>query len=314
MRPAISIGRILLAIVAAAGCGQRDAGPSAEGRAGQAPPPVGCPVCGPPRAVGAALSPALTEVSGLIESAIHPGMLYAHNDSGDPPRFFAMTRSGADLGAFAVAGAEAVDWEDMARGPCAPGGPESCLYFADFGDNREGRDRYALYRVPEPLAVGAARSREPALADVFPFIYPDRSHNAEALLLHPATGAITVVTKVHFGASLVFELPMPLEPGRHVTLVRAGEIAPPHGSPRYTGGDVHPQGRGILMRTYTSLFFHPMRDGQTVAQALAGAPCDLPVADESQGEAVAWLRSGSGYITVSEGAGASVQLVTCIWP
>ncbi|MCC6556946.1 MAG: hypothetical protein IT372_28670 [Polyangiaceae bacterium] len=272
-------------------------------------------MCAAPRGAGAVLGAEVTETSGLAASAIHADVIYLHNDSGDSPRFFAMTRSGGDLGAFDLAGAEAVDWEDMARGPCAPGAAaSSCLYLADFGDNRRKRGACALYRVPEPPQVGAGRPAGPIAAEVLPFEYPDGSHDAEALLVHPVTGEISIVTKVHSGASRIFTFPAPLAPGRRVTLLPAGEIAPPQGSPRYTGGDVHPQGKGVLMRTYTHVFFHPMREGQTVAQALAGAPCALPVAEEEQGESIAWLRSGDAYVTVSEGRGAPIQLVSCAWP
>jgi hypothetical protein len=41
--------------------------------------------------------------------------------------------------------------------------------------------------------------------------------------------------------------------------------------------------------------------GQTVADALAGEPCEAPTAFEGQGEAVAIDPDGSGYTTVSEG-------------
>ena len=44
---------------------------------------------------------------------------------------------------------------------------------------------------------------------------------------------------------------------------------------------------------------------------LAGVPCAVPVALEMQGEAVAWLRSGAGYVTISEGGSPSVNVVAC---
>jgi hypothetical protein len=293
---------------AIAGCAQEGGG-----RAQAAVAVAGCPVCSRPQGIGAVLSAAVIEASGLAVSATYADVLYTHNDSGDVPRFFAMTRTGGDLGGIVVTGAGQIDWEDMAVGPCA-GGAGSCLYFADFGDNMMQRAVYALYRTPEPAKIGSGVPHEPLLAEIFPFMYPDGSRNAETLLVHPATGAVTVLTKVHQGASPVFEVPMPLTPGRAATLIRAGEIAPPAGMPRYTGGAVHPKGRGVLLRTYTNLLFHPMREGETVAQALAGAPCEVPVADEAQGETVAWLPSGDAYITLSEGEGATIYRVTCSWP
>jgi hypothetical protein len=293
-----------------AGCAEERGGGRA---AAPAIATVGCPLCGAPDSIGAMMGAAMTETSGLAVSAAHTDVLYSHNDSGDSARFFAMTWSGGDLGTFQVAGADAYDWEDVAMGPCAAGKAGRCLYFADFGDNQTKRSSYALYRVQEPAQVGAARAQEPVPSEPLPYVYPDGSHNAETLLIHPKTGVITVVTKVSHGASPIYEFPMPLAPESAVTLVRVGEVAPPVGIARFTGGDVHPEGKGVLLRTYTHLFYYAMREGQTVAEALGGAPCVMPVAEEAQGEAVAWLPSGWGYLTMSEGEGASMHRVTCAW-
>ena len=104
---------------------------------------------------------------------------------------------------------------------------------------------------------------------------------------------------------------MPLTPGEQMTAKHVGAIAPTEGSPRYTGGDVHPRGAGVLLRTYTNMFFFPMRPGQSVASALAGSACVVPEAEEEQGESVAWLRNGAGYMTLSEGVGQKLNLVEC---
>jgi hypothetical protein len=262
--------------------------------------------CARPAARGTLEDRALDEVSGLVASAIHRNIWYVHNDSGDRPRFFALEGSGVLRGTYALAGAQADDWEDLARGPCASAG--SCLYLADIGDNRERRASYTIYRVAEPASFGPGEREVPA--EALPFRYPDGSHNAETILVHPATGVVTIVTKVASGASGIYELPMPLTPGVMATAVRRGTIAPPSGSPRYTGGDVHPT-MGVLLRTYSSVYRYAMGAGQSVAEALAGAPCVLPAPPEMQGEAIAWLPRGEGYMTISEGIGATVFEVRC---
>lgn len=286
------------------------AAPAGSSTSTSAAPSV-CPVCSPAESRGALLGSAIDEASGIAVSAAHPGVFYVHNDSGDTARFFAITQVGVDLGAFSLQGASAFDWEDMALGPCSPGGP-TCLYFADTGDNRRQRSNSVIYRLPEPAVIDA--SKNTLACDALPFVFPDGAHDAEALLVHPTTGVITIVTKVKTGTSPVFELPMPLTPGQTVTAVRVGEVEPPRGSPRFTAGDVHPQGKGVLLRTYTHLFYYPMAPGETVAHALLGRPCEMPVADEKQGEAVAWMPSGNGYVTVSEGVGAALNVVTCAAP
>jgi hypothetical protein len=94
-------------------------------------------------------SKALTETSGVAASRDNPGVLWAHNDSGDTARVFAMTTSGQHLGWFTLGGAAAIDWEDMPIGP-GPQAGRSYLYLADIGDNNHARPSIVVYRVPEP--------------------------------------------------------------------------------------------------------------------------------------------------------------------
>ncbi|WP_437302292.1 hypothetical protein [Sorangium sp. So ce388] len=288
----------------------------ASGCQGSTPPPAvrtsGCPRCGGVTQAGALPRGDLDECSGAVAGSTHPDVLYLHNDSGDGPRFFAIGLGGALREEIAVAGVEAIDWEDVARGPCGAG-DGSCLFFGDIGDNDRERDGYAIYEVREPDALGGA-SRA-LTATVIPIQYPDGSNNSETLLVHPVTGAITLVTKVKDDeASGVYELAARPGPGVRATLVEAGAILPPTGSERFTGGDVRADGTGVLLRTSTHVFFYPMTPDQTVAQALAGMPCQMPVADEDQGEAVAWLPGGWDYVTIGEGKQAPIHRVSCEAP
>lgn len=265
---------------------------------------VVCPVCEKPEAVGALEGSALEEVSGVVASLAHEGVFWVHNDSGDSARFFAVDASGARLATIKVSNAQATDWEDIARGPCPSG---TCLYLADIGDNAEKRTTYTIYRVPEPATVADAT----VTAEALTFSYPDGSHNAETLLVHPTTGAITVITKVYIGESSIYEMPLPQTPGTTVVMKDAGGVKPPSGSVLFTGGDVHPSGRGVILRTYSELWYYPLAPGATVAAALAGTPCPMPVASEGQGEAVGFLADGKGYVTIGEGAGAKVNKAVC---
>jgi hypothetical protein len=261
--------------------------------------------------IGALATRAVNECSGAVFGATHPEVLYIHNDSGDAARFFAIGKDGTPRGEFDVQGATAIDWEDVARGRCPlPGG--SCLFFADIGDNDKRRSNYAIYRLQEPSELD--QGRRVVTAEVIPLSYPDERHNAETLLVHPVTGAITVVTKVNKGSSRVYELTPAFASGAPATLVKAGKIAPPVGDPRFTGGDVRPDGLGVLLRTYSNVFFYPMAPAQTVAEALASEPCALPAANEVQGESIAWVPGSWDYVSISEGAEAKINRVSCQAP
>ena len=291
--------RLGLLLLAAAGC--TDLNADFE--------PGTCPQCVAPAREGALANAKLSETSGLTASGTRPDVLYAHNDAGDSSRIFALSRTGEDLGVLKLKGAQNIDWEDMDRGPCPAG---SCLYIGDIGDNDRERLAYTLYRMIEPTDIHpGVRSID---AERIVFTYPDGAHDAEVLLVHPVTGEVTIVTKVASDPAQVFALPLPLTTGKTLMAAQVGEVEPP-GDGGFSGGSIHPDGTAILMRTGARLFYYPMQPEQTAAEALAGAPCELPVADEKNGEAVTWLRAGDGpatkIVTIGEGVGAEVHVSSC---
>jgi hypothetical protein len=131
-------------------------------------------------------------------------------------------------------------------------------------------------------------------------------------------GNIYIVTKEGDGRSLVFRgagIVTAEEPG---TLEQVAEIdftalparpvpetAPPlaRGAPHLaTGGDISADGSVIAIRTYSTVWVWSRPEGASVADALAGEPCEGDSANEAQGEAIAIDPDGLGYMTVSEGA------------
>jgi len=64
--------------------------------------------------------------------------------------------TGADRGFVRIDGARAVDWEDIALGPC-PAWRGTCLYIADTGDNDRTRKSVVIYAVPEPDPPGKGK-------------------------------------------------------------------------------------------------------------------------------------------------------------
>jgi hypothetical protein len=260
-----------------------------------------CPRCSDPEQVGKLDSPELTEVSGL---AWEPGgTLYLHNDSGDSARFFRVTAEGSPLTTYELQGATAVDWEDMARGPCT-GESGVCVYLGDIGDNGESRTSYAIYRVDAPTTVEMGTHSLPFVT--LPFVYPDGSHDAETLFVDLA-GNPCVVTKVESGPSTVYCYPPPQQPDFLVTLEAVAMVEPPIGVAMFTGGDFAKG--GLFLRTYTNVFFWP--PAAELGVMLAQTPCIVPSPPDLQGEAIAWLADPAGFLTTSEGAGSPIHRVRC---
>lgn len=249
-----------------------------------------CPEFDKAEALGTVTAAALREVSGLVASARHPDVLFAHNDSGDAARLFALRRDGTLAATIAVDGADANDWEAIAHGPAA-GGPG--LYIGDIGDNPQARATVTVYVVPEPdlTATSVKVERRVDLR------YEDGPHDAEALLVDPADGTIAVVTKA-VGSAAVY--------------VADGDVLRKRGPVSFgaaaglrliTDASVSRGGDRILLRTYGSAHLYRRKAGEPLHAALLSAPCSVPFANEPQGEAIAFAADGRGYYTLSENAG-----------
>lgn len=267
---------------------------------------VPCPACDAPERRGVVESPDLFELSGVTASGRHADVFWGHNDSGDTSRIFAFSSTGAHLAEFVLENARNDDWEEITYSPCAE--TLHCLWIADIGDNDGTRGEYTIYRMEEPMTIDPGTHAVPT--ERMRFTYPDGSHDAEVLLVHPLTGDVTIVTKVEEGPASIYTLP-PLESAGTLVATRAGEVIPPDGRSKFTGGSVHPEGKGILLRTNSRLFHWPMSPEETVAEALTGRGCQLPLAEEVQGEAVAWLPAGDGFVTIGEGLHAPINASEC---
>lgn len=267
--------------------------------------------CAEPVTEGSLASAEVSETSGLIASTLFDGIYYLHNDSGDEARFFATDLSGADLGTYTLEGAGAVDWEDAAAGPCGNGG--SCLYFGDIGDNPESRSSVRVYRVAEPTQVGpgALQSLE---AEAFELIYEDGPHDAEAMVVDPSGPQILVIVKDAASGASVYASPVPLTTAS-MTLTRVARFELPQGLKLVTAAEAYGED-GVLIRTYTGVFYYPRPIGGELVEAFAGPGCKLPTPAEMQGETVAPLPmdDGGGFVTIAEGRAAAVNVVRCRRP
>lgn len=234
--------------------------------------------------------PGLPEASGVALSRRTPGLLWSHNDSGQPLLFALDAMTGAVKGRVRVAGAEVGDWEDVSAGPCPQG---SCLYIADIGDNNRLRRRITLYRVPEP------RADQPMTqpAEAFEAAYPDGAHDAEALFV-TADADLFVVTKSDAGSTAVYRFPKPLRPGSALPLQLVSSKLP---VARITDADASPDGAWVAIRTYETVLFYRTQD-LVSGTAVEPRRFDVRRLGEPQGEGVTITADGTVYLT-GEGGG-----------
>lgn len=143
----------------------------------------------------------ISESSGLVKSRIWKNVYWTHNDSGDGPRIFPVTRDGKIIKprwskdwyrGIEIPDAVHVDWEDIAADN------DGFLYIAAFGNNDNIRRDLAVYVIKD------CYPEETVLTSVFKKInfhypeqteFPPKNNNFDAEALFWADGKLYLLTK-----------------------------------------------------------------------------------------------------------------------
>lgn len=228
------------------------------------------------------VDPDIVESSGL---AVVDSLVVTTNDSGDGGRVFTVDPdSGRTVGVTSWPG-EPVDVESL-----APAG-QGHVWVGDIGDNRAVRDSVEVLRVP--VGRGGRVLKGDAVPETYELVYPDGAHDAEALLAHPVSGRLFVVTKGVFAAS-VYAVPPRLRTDR------PNSLAPVAEAPGIvTDATFLPGGGAVVMRTYSHAYVMDVASWQPVTS------WELP--DQDQGEGIA--VDGSDLLISTEGVRSDVLRV-----
>ncbi len=260
---------------------------------------------------------AITESSGLAASARSDAYFWTHNDSGDAPRIFAVNRQGLTLATLRLTGADAIDWEDMARGKDPQGQP--LLWLGDIGDNNAVRSSVFVYAVPEPVVdvnqSGVSGDLNGAVR--YELRYPDGPRDAESLFVHPRDRRLYILSKSLSGSRL-YVAPTTLRTDQPNTLKKVGSVnfgLYPNSAQTVkqlamaqlgTAGDISPDGKRLVLRTYLDAYEWPVANAD-IAAAVRARPLRVKIPATNQGEAIAYRRDGKALFTSTEGAGSPVH-------
>jgi hypothetical protein len=246
----------------------------------------------------------LREASGIAASKCQPDVFWVQNDSGDQALIYAIDSKGKHLGAWKVAGANNRDWEDIAT---VKNGDRCYVLVGEIGDNERKHERIAVFRVEEPTVTpenAASSSKEPlttAEAAVSYINYPNERHDAEALLAHPTSGEVYLVTKSNNSPSHIYKFKPRFE-GETQALERVGEVAVPaipNGS--VTGGDISSDGKRLILCDYFAGYELALPEGsKDFDDVWKVRPVRVDLGKRELGEAVAYSADGSFVIAVSE--------------
>jgi len=240
---------------------------------------------------------------------------------------YAIDRKGQRLASYRLKHVPTQDWEDIARGPCKADETlekPQCIYVADTGDNHLDRSTRHILRWHEPQRLpGSNEDRTVKVEDdqieVCPVALPDGTQDIEAMVVLPDSRVI-LLSKRKDGTATVYRVA--LTPGKTAQAEMLGALnvqgatQAPRRDTRTTAADLHPDGKHLLVRTYSQVLLYDM--GQSLASATADAavalqaavPRVLPSAAEPHGEAIAWDPQG-GYFQLSDSPQSLVWHVAC---
>ncbi len=253
----------------------------------------------PGKARGKVTDPSISEASGIIASAVNPGFLWVHNDSGDKARIFLLDHAARLRATYYLEGVAARDWEDMGR---MTKNGENYLLVGDMGDNLARHPFVELHAFREPVVRASgttvyADTIASAAIRSYVMKYEDGPRDAEALFYDAAEATLYLISKRDLRAG-IYATHLPDQPGDTLLLRKKGDL--PYTF--ITAADISPDGSEILIKNLLEVFYWKRLPGETTLKMLARPGQKLPYKPEPQGETIAFSMDGSGYYTLSERA------------
>lgn len=235
----------------------------------------------------------LEEVSGLAASRANPGYLWTHNDSGNPPVVYLVDEKLKIRLSCKLQGVKNRDWEDIAVGP-GPDRNKNYLYVADIGDNNGKHDQKYVYRFEEPTLGNQKGEIIIKEFDKIAFRLEDGKKDTEAIMVHPVTMDLYVVSKREKPVA-VYEIKYPYTGGNPMIARKIVSLP----LTQIVSADISTDGKEVLMKNYDHIYYWET-GGKPIAEALKSKPQLLKYTEEPQGEAISFNIEGSGFYTLSE--------------
>ena len=188
----------------------------------------------------------------------------------------------------------------------APGQPTDTIpapgevWVGDIGDNGRSREKITVYRFTEPKRLPRRGRTVKVATKKYTFTYPDRPRDAEALLVHPRTGRLFIVTKSAEGDPGIYRSPKKLSRSSTNTLKRIAD-APL----KITAGAFSPDGKTRVLSSYTTAYTY---------RKFTGRPASVTLPTRRQGESLEVNRRGTEVLLGSEGEKSPVLAIAMTTP
>jgi hypothetical protein len=279
--------------------------------------------------VGTMESDLIVECSGMAISFHQPDAFWAINDSGHSAHVFCVSLKGKLLARLELVGARNRDWESMTQ-VSTPAG--KFLVVGDVGDNSSKYGRYQLYIFPEPeFNPGTEIVELKVQPCVIEFMYEDGARDCEGIAIDPTTHDLWLFeklmqinlrrkpgvyripkdewmprVKVHFAAEK--KVASSAENTDENTNTNTGTAQPltlkrhcEIGHRFITGADFAPDGKQLILATYSHAIHYHRNEDQTWSEAIQSVlPTLVPLPIQRQGEAISFTADSQAILMTSE--------------
>ncbi|MEU6991534.1 WD40 repeat domain-containing protein [Streptomyces sp. NPDC046465] len=236
--------------------------------------------------------PRIIESSGLAASRAHPGIYWTHNDQDKGAFLYAVdSKTGETVATVTMTGVGAPrDVEAISVGS------DGNIYVGDIGDNLNGTWKNVwIYQLPEPKQL----KNQTVRATQYVVKYADGARDAEAMMVHPKTGRIYIVSKNEDGGGL-YEGPERMSASGTNVFKRVSDI-----DLWVTDGAFSPNGKQLAVRGYFGGVWYAWQGDGKKPQRKGR----LSVPLQRQGESVTYTLDGTTLMYGSEGAQSEVEPV-----
>lgn len=228
----------------------------------------------------------LEETSGLI---IVNDTLISHNDGGNPPMLYSLTKKGTLIDSVRLKGASNVDWEDISF-------DKGSIYISETGNNFQNRKDLRILTIRNNEITHVTRFKYARQKD-FPSRDPHRDFDCEALLVRNDTAFLFSKTwsQPYHGKTWMYTFPLAgneekiLQPVDSFYTQKSGLL---DGS--ITSCDLSPGQKYMALTScnYLYVFFHFKNN-----QFLQGNYAVFRYESTSQREAIAFETDSTFYVT-----------------
>jgi len=246
---------------------------------------------------GKIIDSALEEISGIDYSKQH-NIIWCNNDSDGKPIIYGINLTGELVCELKLEGVKNRDWEDLSYGEIDG---KYYIFVGDIGDNDKKYDSKFIYYFEEPSII----TDEIIIKDVkqIEFNYPTDNFDSECLMFDHLSKDLVIITKREINEK-VFAINYPYINDKLVTAEYKTEVQigiKNNQLSRVTGGDISDDGKFILIKNYSTVFYWERGENlYSTINKIGQKISNYILAGEPQGESICWDSEINGFYTSSE--------------